>query len=73
MKVSLQAARVNAGLTQDEMAKKLGVSSRTIIKWESSPGKLKPFIILSYASVCGITVDDIFLPEQFAKSEITTE
>lgn len=69
MKISLQAARVNAGLTQEEMARKLGVSSRTINKWENSPGKLKPFIIFSYASVCGISEDDIFLPNQFAKSE----
>lgn len=34
-KFTLKAARVNAGLTQKEAAKKLGVSNRTLSKWEN--------------------------------------
>lgn len=30
-KISLEAARVNAGLTQKELAEKLGVSNTTIV------------------------------------------
>lgn len=33
-KISLKAARVNAGLTQIELAKLLGKSEATIVKWE---------------------------------------
>lgn len=33
-KISLAAARVNAGLTQNEAAKKLNVSNRTLWQWE---------------------------------------
>ena len=33
-KISLAAARVNAGLTQAETAEKMGVTKRTIINWE---------------------------------------
>lgn len=33
-KISLEAARVNAGLTQKELAEKLGVSNTTIVNWE---------------------------------------
>ena len=35
MKVILKAARVNAGLTQQEAAKEIGVSKDTIKNWES--------------------------------------
>lgn len=40
VKISLAAARVNAGLTQKELAEKCGVSESTIINWES--GKSLP-------------------------------
>ena len=35
-KISLKAARVNAGLTQKEAAKKLNVSQKTLCSWEKS-------------------------------------
>lgn len=34
-KISLKALRVNAGLTQREAAKHLGVSTRTLWQWEN--------------------------------------
>lgn len=34
LKISLAAARVNAGLSQAEVADKLRVSNRTVISWE---------------------------------------
>lgn len=34
LKISLAAARVNAGMTQKEAAQKLGVSNKTLISWE---------------------------------------
>lgn len=41
-KVSLTAARVNAGFTLKEAAKLLKVSERTISRWES--GKVSPTV-----------------------------
>ena len=35
IKISLAAARVNAGLTQKELAEKCGVSESTVLNWES--------------------------------------
>ncbi len=35
MPITLKAARVNAGLTQKEAAKRLGVSNKTIWAWET--------------------------------------
>ena len=42
MSMTLKAARVNAGLTQKEAAKKLGVSANTLCAYER--GKLYPSI-----------------------------
>lgn len=35
MKISIKAARVNAGLTQMDVAKELGKSKNTIVSYES--------------------------------------
>lgn len=40
MKITLRAARVNAGLTQAEVALALGVNIATVSSWET--GKTKP-------------------------------
>ncbi len=40
-KITLKAARVNAGLTQKEVAGKMGVSVQTINKWENKSGTIK--------------------------------
>lgn len=34
VKITLAAARVNAGMTQEDVAKKLKVSKKTVINWE---------------------------------------
>ncbi len=43
LKISLAAARVNAGMTQKEAAQKLGISNRTLISWER--GESYPSVI----------------------------
>lgn len=40
MKISLKAARVNAGLTQAQAAEKLSIDRTTLMRWES--GKSSP-------------------------------
>lgn len=39
LKLTLKAARVNAGLTQKELAALMGISETTMIKWEKGDGK----------------------------------
>ena len=39
-RISLAAARVNAGLTQEEAARRIGISFRTVIRYEK--GRAKP-------------------------------
>lgn len=64
IRISLAAARVNAKLTQDEVAKRMKIGKRTIINWE------KGIVMPSFADInllsdiYGIPIDNIFLPEK---------
>ena len=71
MKFSLKAARVNAGLTQDEVAKALGKSKNTIVNYEK--GRSSPDIETgkALAKLYGMSVDDIiFLPDDCTLSTV---
>ena len=60
LQISLRAARVNAGLTQEAAAKAVGVDKSTIISWEK--GKTSPRIedIKELCSVYKIEMNYIF-------------
>lgn len=62
VKISLAAARVNANLTQDDVAKALNVSKNTIISWEKGRSKLSYKTLLSLCELYHFPVDCIFLP-----------
>lgn len=69
IQISLAAARVNAGLTQAEVAEKMGVSRQTIINWEL--GKIASLGIPEMkmlSDIYGIPQDNIFLPVNSTKS-----
>lgn len=68
-KISLAAARVNAKLTQEEMANKLEVTRQTYHAWESGKARMKTAYFLAFCQITGFTVDDIFLPEVSTESE----
>ena len=63
-KISLAAARVNAKMTQDDVAKYLKISKKTLVNWE------KGTVIPNFASVHAladlyhISEDYIFLPQK---------
>lgn len=63
LQISLAAARVNANLTQRDVAKALGISTQTLVNWEA--GKTEPSAnqARALASLYGIKLDYIFLPD----------
>lgn len=67
-KITMAAARVNAGMTQNEVAKALHVSNKTVLNWEN--GKVIPkFIQLkAFCDVVGIPIEYILMPESLTKS-----
>ncbi len=61
-KLTLKAARVNAGLTQKELAELIGKSETTIVKWENDKTG-KKITIESLEKICKILkigIGDIF-------------
>ena len=70
IQISLKAARVNAGMTQDDVAEKMHISKRSITAWETGKYPI-PFISLSaLADLYAIPVDCIFLPKKSTKTEM---
>jgi DNA-binding XRE family transcriptional regulator len=61
-KISLAAARVNAGLTQDDVASTLHIAKNTIVNWEK--GKTEPSITQAkrLEEIYNMPLDYIFLP-----------
>ncbi len=68
LQISLAAARVNAGMTQEEIARIMKVSKQTIINWEK--GRTIPGIpeMEMLARLYKIPQNNIFLPCYSTKS-----
>lgn len=63
MKISLAAARVNAGLTQKEAAVMLGVSNKTLAAWEKRESFPNAIQIQKICELYVVSYDNInFLP-----------
>lgn len=59
-KITLAAARKNAGMTQAEAAERLGITIKTLQNWEFGKHKLKRYEIIAAASVYGCPEGIIF-------------
>lgn len=68
LKISLAAARVNAGLTQSDVAKIMEISKQTIVNWEKGKIKPKPAQLKMLLEIYKIPQDNIFLPCELTKS-----
>lgn len=66
MKISLKAARVNAGLTQTQAAIKAGKNKMTISNWENGKSPIDSFSLKKLCAIYGVTIGDIFLPSKLA-------
>lgn len=69
-KISLKAARVNAGFSQKEAAILLQISNKTLSNWENGDTFPSAKKIECLCDLYKVSYNDIiFLPEQFAFSE----
>lgn len=64
----LAALRKNAGMTQQEAADRLGVSNKTVSKWESGGGFPDIAILPALAELYGVTADDILAGETIRRA-----
>ena len=56
MKLSLKQARVGAGLTQEQMAERLGVTNITYLTYEKEPKKMRVDRLLTFSKVTGVDI-----------------
>lgn len=63
LKITLAAARVNAGYSQDEVARELSVSKSSIVNWEKGRTTPPPLYMKALLDLYKISADNIFLPE----------
>ena len=62
LKIRLPAVRINAGLSQEELANRMHVSRATIVNWENNKVKMSEADLTLYSTICGFPKDYIFLP-----------
>ena len=71
MKITVKAARVNAGLTQAEVCAKLGINKGTLISYEKYRTIPDIATATAMAKLYGLSVNDIiFLPSDCALSTV---
>lgn len=61
-RISLAAARVNANMTQREVAEKLGVNVRTVINWENGLSSMDVDKFVTLCRLYNCPLDVISLP-----------
>jgi transcriptional regulator with XRE-family HTH domain len=68
-KITLKAARVNAGLTQEETAHRLGRTKQTIVNWETGVTEIKYRDLCALSEMYEMPIEYIRLPERQRKGK----
>ena len=63
-KIKLKAARVNAGLTQTEVAQKLNRNKQTIVNWEKGFTEIKVKDLLALSELYEIPIEYLEIPQR---------
>lgn len=69
MIVSLADRRGKIGLTQEELAKRLGTDRTTVVKWEKGKSFPRPQMLIRLAEVLGCTPNDLLGFEKKSAAE----
>lgn len=64
LQISLAAARVNAGLTQEDVAREMRISKQTICNWEKGNSEPSLEQARRLSGIYSMPLDYIFLPEK---------
>lgn len=64
IQISLAAARVNANLTQEDVAKALNVGKQTVVNWEKGRSEPKMSQSRELSLLYRMPLDYIFLPQK---------
>ena len=59
-KITVKAARINAGLTQESVAKSLGIHPQTYMKFEQHPEKMTVKMANEFAEIVNRSIETIY-------------
>ena len=62
MRISLEAARKNRGLTQGQVARKLGISRATVVNWEKGSTKISYAALTRLSNLYRIPLENLRVP-----------
>lgn len=62
MRISLEAARKNRGLTQGQVASKLGISRATVVNWEKGNTKISYSALLKLSNLYKVPLNNLKVP-----------
>ena len=68
MQVTLKQARHMAGLTQAEVAEKIGTTAASLCRWEKGNCSPKVTTFFQMCELYGVSPTDIFMPEKSRQS-----
>ncbi len=63
-RISLKAARVNANMTQDEVARRLSKTKQTIVNWENGVTEIKYNDLRELSELYQMPIEYINLPDR---------
>lgn len=61
LQYTLKELRARNGLTQEQVAEKVGVATLTYRLWEQNPLKIQIGAVYQLANIFGVKIDDIFV------------
>ncbi len=71
-KITLKAARVNAGMTQDDVAKVLHRTKQTIVNWETGVTDIRYNDLKTLSDLYKMPIEYINIPEKREKGSAKT-
>ena len=71
-KITLKAARVNAGMTQDDVAKVLHRTKQTIVNWETGVTDIRYNDLKTLSDLYKMPIEYINIPEKREKKKKKT-
>lgn len=69
-KITLKAARVNAGMTQEQAARELHRTKQTIINWETGVTDIRYNDLIALSRLYGMPLEYIQIPEKKPKGQV---
>lgn len=68
--ITIKGARVDAGLTQVDIARRLGVTVSAVSRWETGDTEMSASQFSKFCELVGRSRDDIFLPDKLCKTQV---